>query len=95
MAALRLPRVSDGLVTALLVLSVLVGIGGASFLVFRSPAFWGDVVSELATKAWPQIWAVLSKRMPADQEAEWRKAQRLPDGDKDWKRRRLGLPPKG
>ena len=86
---------SEGLVVFSLVVAVLIGVGAASFLVMRTPAFWGEVISELATKAWPQIWAVLSKRMPADQEAEWRKAQRLPDGDKDWKRRRLGLPPKG
>ena len=94
MAVPRLPRVSDGLVTALLVLSVLIGIGGASFLVFRSPAFWGDVASELAAKAWPRIRELLTKRMTPEEESEWRKAERAGRGE-EWRRKRLGLPPKG
>jgi hypothetical protein len=53
--------VSDGVITALLVLSVLIGIGGASFMVFRSPAFWGDVIKELVSKAGPLIWGVITK----------------------------------
>lgn len=52
---------SDGVIVTLLVLSVLIGIGGASYAVMRSPAFWGEVIKELVTKAWPKIWAVLSK----------------------------------
>ena len=63
---------SDSLVVGLLVLSVLIGVGGAGFLVMRSPAFWGDVIKELFSKAWPLIWAVLSKRMPPEQEKAMR-----------------------
>jgi hypothetical protein len=86
---------SEGLVVFALVVAVLIGVGAASFLVMRTPAFWGEVIKELATKAWPQIWAILSKRMPAEQEAEWRKSQRLPDGDTEFNRKRRGAPPKG
>lgn len=86
---------SDGLLTTLLVLSVLIGIGGASYIVFRSPAFWGDVLTELANKAWPQIRELLTKRMTPEEEAKWRKAQRLPDGDAEFQRKRRKAPPKG
>ncbi len=82
------------LITTLVVLSVLVGIGGAAFLVFRSPGFWADVAKEFATKAMPQIWAVLSKRLPEDQEAAWREAEKSGHGD-EWRRKRRGAPPKG
>jgi hypothetical protein len=67
---------SDGVITALLVLSVLIGIGGASFMVFRSPAFWGDVISEIASKALPQIKHVLTKRMDPETEKRWRECER-------------------
>jgi hypothetical protein len=70
-----------------MVLSVLIGIGGASFLVFRSPAFWGDVIKELVSKAWPQIQAVLTKRMDPKTEAEWRKCM-LRGGKWDHRRKR-------
>jgi hypothetical protein len=68
--------VSDGVITTLLVLSVLVGIGGASFMVFRSPAFWGDVISEIAAKAWPEIVKVFTKRMDPETEKRWRECER-------------------
>lgn len=67
---------SDGLIVSALVMAVLLGVGSAAFLVMRSPAFWGDVGKELLTKAWPQIWAVLSKRMPPDQEQAMRDCYR-------------------
>jgi hypothetical protein len=58
--------VSDGLLVGLLLLAVLLGVGSAAFLVMRSPAFWGELAKEVAAKAWPQIWAVLSKRNPPE-----------------------------
>jgi hypothetical protein len=79
--------VSDGIVVGLLVLSVLIGIGGASFLVFRSPAFWGDLMSELAAKAWPQIVKIITKRMDPKTEAEWRRCM-LRGGKWDHRRKR-------
>jgi len=85
---------SEGVIVFALIVAVLIGVGAASFLVLRTPAFWGEVVRELATKAWPQVLAILSKRMTPQEEAEWRKAERAGRGD-EWRRKRLGLPPKG
>jgi len=85
---------SEGVIVFALIVAVLIGVGAASFLVLRTPAFWGEVVRELATKAWPQILAILSKRMTPEEEDEWRKAERAGRGD-EWRRKRLGLPPKG
>jgi hypothetical protein len=36
----------------------------------------------------------ITKRMTPEEEAEWRKAERAGRGD-EWRRKRLGLPPKG
>jgi hypothetical protein len=82
--------VSDGVIVSALVLAVLLGVGSAAFLVMRSPAFWGDVGKELFSKAWPKIWAVLSKRMSEEEEAEWRKAQRQGSSAADqWLKNRM------
>jgi hypothetical protein len=79
--------VSDGVVVSLLVLSVLIGIGGASFLVFRSPAFWGDVIKELFSKAWPQIWAILSKPESPEVRKARQRCERM-GGKWDWHRKK-------
>jgi hypothetical protein len=79
--------VSDGVIVSALVVAVLLGVGSAAFLVMRSPAFWADMGKELFSKAWPQIWRVLSKRMPEDEEARWRKEQQAGRGD-EWNKRR-------
>lgn len=36
----------------------------------------------------------ITKRMTPEEESEWRKAERAGRGD-EWRRKRLGLPPKG
>lgn len=59
---------SDTLITSLLVLSVLIGIGGATYMVFRSPAFWLDIGQELANRLLPEIVKYVSKPLsPEDQ----------------------------
>lgn len=78
---------SEGLIVFGLVMAVLLGVGSAAFLVMRSPAFWGDVVKELATKAWPQILGILTKRMDPETEARWRECQRR-GGKWDHRRKR-------
>ena len=67
---------SDGVIVSALVLAVLLAAGSAAFLVMRSPAFWGEVGKELFSKAWPKIWAVLSKRMDPETERRWRECER-------------------
>lgn len=78
---------SDALVVSALVAAVLIGVGAAAFLVMRSPAFWGDVATELATKAWPQLLRLLTKRMPPEEEAEMQREYRAGRGD-EWLRKR-------
>lgn len=85
---------SEGVIVSGLIVAVLVGITGAAFLVMRSPAFWGDVGKELLTKAWPQIWAVLSKRMTPEEEEDYRRAYRAGRGD-EWLRDRTRRKRKG
>lgn len=85
---------SDGVIVSALVVAVLLGVGSAAFLVMRSPAFWGDVIQQLALKAWPQIKQVLTKRMTPEEEAEWRKAVLAGRGD-EWLRERARKKRKG
>jgi hypothetical protein len=79
--------VSDGVVVSLLVLSVLLGIGGASFLVFRSPAFWGDVIKEIFSKAWPLIVGVITKPEADDVRKARQRCERM-GGKWDWHRKK-------
>jgi hypothetical protein len=79
---------SDGLVVAMLVAAVLIGVGAAAFLVMRSPAFWADAGKQLATALLPAVIRVMTKRMPPEEEAEWRAAQRAGRGD-EWIRKRM------
>lgn len=85
---------SEGVIVSALVMAVLLGVGSAAFLVMRSPAFWGDVGKELLTKAWPQIWAVLSKRMVPEEEEDYRRAYRAGRGD-EWLKDRMRRKRKG
>ena len=82
------------LITVALVAAVLIGVGAAAFLVMRSPAFWYDVGAQFLNKAWPQILAVLTKRMTPEEEAAYLKEYRAGRGE-EWLRRRRGAPPKG
>ena len=85
---------SDGLVVALLVAAVLIGVGAAAFLVMRSPAFWADAGKQLVTALLPAVIRAISKRMPPEEEAEWRAAQRAGRGD-EWIRKRMTRNRKG
>ena len=70
--------------------AVLVGAAAGTALVVRNPQFWWDIVAVAFTAALP----FFAKRMTPQEEDEWRKAERAGRGD-EWRRRRLGLPPKG
>lgn len=75
----------------LLIGAVLVGVTAGTALVVRSPTFWGGLIVGIVDALMP----LLAKRLPADKEEEWRKATRHADGGDEWRRKRLGLPPKG
>lgn len=59
----------------------LIGIGlfavaaGGLFLAFRNPQFVAGLTAVAVKAAWGQIKPVILKRMPPDDEAEWRKLQ--------------------
>ena len=78
---------SDGLIVALLVAAVLIGVAAAAFLVMRSPSFWADAGKQLFNAILPEVIHVVSKRMTPEEESEWRKAERQGRGD-EWLRNR-------
>ena len=61
---------------------------------FQSPAFVAGLSAIAGVALWGVIKPIITKRLPADKEEEWRKAERAGRGD-EWRRRRLGLPPRG
>ena len=70
--------------------AVLVGVTAGTVLVVRNPTFWGGLIVGIVNAVMPYI----AKRMTPEEEAEWRQAERAGRGD-EWRRKRLGLPPKG
>lgn len=71
-----------------------VGVAALVFLVGQRPAFWVGMAVAVFQRAWPVILAVVMRRMPPEQEAEWRAAERAGRGDK-FMRKQRGAPPKG
>lgn len=70
--------------------AVLVGVTAGTVLVVRNPTFWGGLIVGIAEAVMPYM----AKRMTPAEEEEWRKAELAGRGD-EWRRKRLGLPPKG
>ena len=66
---------------------VRVGLGAAAFLVAQRPSFWIEFGARLGKALLPLAWKYVSKRMPAEDEAAWREAERRGQGD-DWLRAR-------
>ena len=55
---------------------VLLGIGAGAFLVAQRPSFWSEFGTRLAKALLPLAWRYVSKRMPPEEEAAWRGAER-------------------
>jgi hypothetical protein len=55
--------------------ALLIGVAAAAFIYARSPSFWITFCAALFQKLWPYIWAFVSKRKSAEDEAAWRKEQ--------------------
>ena len=68
---------------------VLLGLGAGAFLVAQRPSFWIELVARLGKALLPPAWKSISKRMPPEEEAAWRQAERRGQGD-EWLRRLLG-----
>ena len=55
---------------------VLLGLGAGAFLVAQRPSFWIEFGSRLGKALLPLAWRYVSKRMPPEEEAAWRQAER-------------------
>jgi hypothetical protein len=66
---------------------VLLGLVAGAFLVTQRPSFWLEFGSRLGKALLSLAWRYVSKRMPPDQEAAWREAERRGQGD-EWLKKR-------
>ena len=55
---------------------VLLGLGAGAFLVAQRPSFWIEFGSRMAKALLPLAWHYVSTRMPPEEEAAWRQAER-------------------
>jgi hypothetical protein len=62
---------------------VLLGLGAGAYLVVQRPSFWIEFGSRLAKTLLPLAWRYVSKRMPLEEEAAWREAERRGQGE-EW-----------
>jgi hypothetical protein len=80
---------------AIAIVVILMGLGAAAFLVGQRPAFWIEFGSRLLARLWPSIVKYVTKRMPPEEEAEWRKAELRGRGDEwlreRWRKKRKGI----
>ena len=60
---------------------VLLGLGAGAFLVAQQPSFWIEFGQRLVKALLPLAWRFVSKRMPPDEEAAWRQAERRGQGE--------------
>ena len=66
---------------------VLLGLGAGAFLLAQRPSFWIEFVSRMVKALLPLAWRYVSKRMPPEEEAAWRQAERRGQGD-EWVKKR-------
>ena len=66
---------------------VLLGLGAGAFLVAQRPSFWIEFCQRLVKALLPLAWRFVSKRMPPEEEAAWRQAERRGQGD-EWLKKR-------
>jgi hypothetical protein len=66
---------------------VLLGFGAGAFLVAQRPSFWLEFGLRLRRRLLPLAWRYVSKRMPPEEEAAWRQAERRGQGE-EWLKRR-------
>ena len=66
---------------------VLLGLGAGAFLVAQRPSFWIEFGTRLGKALPPLAWRFVSWRMPPEEEAAWREAERRGQGD-EWLKKR-------
>ena len=62
---------------------VLLGLGAGAFLVAQRPSFWIEFGLRLWRALLPRVLTYVARRMPPEDEAAWREAERRGQGD-DW-----------
>jgi len=70
---------------------MLLGLGAGAFLVAQRPSFWLEFGARIGWRLLPLAWRYVSKRMPPDEEAAWRQAERRGQGNEWLKERRRHL----
>jgi hypothetical protein len=71
---------------------VLLGLGAGSFLVAQRPSFWIEFGGRVAKALLPLAWRYVSKRMPPEEEAAWRQAERRGQGNEWLREQRVRRP---
>ena len=66
---------------------VLLGLGAGAFLVAQRPSFWIAFGARLVKALLPLAWRYVSRRMPPEEETEWRAAERRGQGE-EWLKER-------
>ena len=66
---------------------VLLGLGAGAFLVAQRPSFWIEFGVRVGQALLPQALKYLTRRMPPEEEAAWREAERREQGG-EWLRER-------
>ena len=66
---------------------VLLGLGAGAFLVAQRPSFRIEFGARLGKTLLPLAWRYVSKRMPPEEEAAWRQAERRGQGE-EWLKKR-------
>lgn len=69
---------------------VLLGLGAGAFLVAQRPSFWLEFGVRLGQALLSRALKYISRRMPPDEEASWREAERRGQGD-EWLKERQRL----
>ena len=69
------------------VVVIVAGLGAGAFLVAQRPSFWIEFGARLVKAIMPRVIQHITKRMPPEEEAEWRKAELRGRGD-EWLRER-------
>ena len=76
---------------------VLLGLGAGAFLVAQRPSFWMEFGARLGKALLPLVWRFVSRRMPPDEEVDWRRAEMRGQAEEwlkqRWRRRPSGLHP--
>jgi hypothetical protein len=67
---------------------VLLGLGAGAFLVAQRPSFWIELGTRLGKALLPLAWRYVSKRLPPEEEAAWREAERRGQGEEWFRERR-------